>query len=177
MQLEGDRMSIIVREMALAEVDLVIEYFHGSTPEYLDLLGVDPTRLPSPDVWRERFQTDLLLPLDERARYFLIWLQNGRPIGFSSCDKIVFGQRANMHLHITEADLRQRGVGSGCVRLSVDTYFEKLKLKSLFCEPNAFNVGPNRTLQNAGFKYLKTHKTVPGMLNYHQAVTQWVIER
>ena len=46
-----------------------------------------------------------------------------------------------------------------------------------FCEPNAFNVAPNRTLQKAGFKYLKTHMTVPGPFNYHQAVTRWVIER
>jgi hypothetical protein len=29
----------------------------------------------------------------------------------------------------------------------------------------------------AGFKYAKTHMTVPGPLNYHQAVTRWVIER
>ena len=53
----------------------------------------------------------------------------------------------------------------------------RLKLKRLFCEPNAFNVAPNRTLQKAGFKYLKTHMTVPGPLNFHQAVTRWVIER
>jgi RimJ/RimL family protein N-acetyltransferase len=60
---------------------------------------------------------------------------------------------------------------------AVDIYFERLKLKRLFCEPNAFNIAPNRTLQKAGFKYLKTHMTVPGPLNYHQAVTRWVIER
>ena len=32
-------------------------------------------------------------------------------------------------------------------------------------------------LQKAGFKYLKTYKTVPGPMNYHQAVTRWMIER
>jgi hypothetical protein len=51
-----------------------------------------------------------------------------------------------------------------------------LELKCLFCEPNAFNVAPNRTLQRAGFKYVKTHETVPGPLNYHQRVTRWVLE-
>ena len=62
-------------------------------------------------------------------------------------------------------------------RQSVDLYFEMLQLKRLFCEPNAFNVAPNRTLQKAGFSYVKTHMTVPGPLNFHQAVTRWVIER
>ena len=39
------------------------------------------------------------------------------------------------------------------------------------------NAAPNRTAQKAGFKFVKTHMTVPGTLNYRQAVTQWVIER
>ena len=55
--------------------------------------------------------------------------------------------------------------------------FPEAEAQELFCEPNAFNVGPNRTLQKVGFKYLKTHMTVPGPLNFHQPVTRWVIER
>lgn len=38
-------------------------------------------------------------------------------------------------------------------------------------------MAPNRTLQSAGFKYAKTYMTVPGPLNYHQAVTRWVFEK
>ena len=34
-------MSLVVREMAVEEVELIIDYFHGSTPEHLELLGVD----------------------------------------------------------------------------------------------------------------------------------------
>lgn len=45
-------MSLVIREMGLEEVGLIIDYFHGSTPEHLDLLGVDPTRLPAPQSWR-----------------------------------------------------------------------------------------------------------------------------
>jgi RimJ/RimL family protein N-acetyltransferase len=50
-----------------------------------------------------------------------------------------------------------------------------LQLQRLFCEPSAFNVAPNRTLQRTGFHYVKTHMTVPGLLNYHQAVIRWVL--
>ena len=76
-----------------------------------------------------------------------------------------------------DAHRRNGGAGAPCVQQSVNIYFETLRLKRLFCEPNAFNIAPNRTLQKAGFKYLKTHMTVPGPLNYHQAVTRWVTER
>ncbi len=63
-----------------------------------------------------------------------------------------------------------------CVRRTAALYMEVFELKRVFCEPNAFNVAPNRTLQKAGFRYVKTHMTVPGPLNYHQAVTRWVLE-
>jgi RimJ/RimL family protein N-acetyltransferase len=170
-------MALEAREMALSETGMVIDYFHRSTPEHLELLGVDPTRLPHPDAWREALQRDYARPLEQRARLFVIWLSDGSAVGFSSCDKIVYAEQANMHLHVTKPERRQQGVGAECVRQSVAIYFDSLKLKRLFCEPNAFNVGPNRTLQKAGFKYLTTHMTVPGPLNYHQAVTRWVFER
>jgi len=105
------------------------------------------------------------------------WFHDDAFVGFSTADKIVIGERANMHLHVKDAALRRRGIGVECVRQSVELYFQTLKLKQLFCEPNAFNVAPNRTLQKAGFKYVKTHMTVPGPLNFHQAVNRWVMDR
>jgi len=169
-------MTISVREMTDSEFDIVIDYFHKSTPEFLETLGVDPTRLPSPDRWRERFQRDSARPIAQRASLVVIWLSNDQPIGFSSSDKIAYGEHANMHLHLVDPERRHRGFGVECVRRSADLYFERLKLKRLFSEPYAFNVAPNHT-QRAGFKYLKTHMTVPGPLNFHQAVTRWVMER
>jgi RimJ/RimL family protein N-acetyltransferase len=170
-------MTLTVREMTAAETDLIIDYFQNSTPEHLETLGVDPTRMPPVQSWRERLQREAALPIDKRAMVLVIWLSDDQPIGFSTSDKIHYGEQANMHLHVSDPERRHQGIGVECVRRSVDIYFERLKLKRLFCEPNAFNVAPNRTLQKAGFKYLKTHMTVPGPLNFHQAVTRWVIER
>jgi RimJ/RimL family protein N-acetyltransferase len=170
-------MTVTVREMASSEFDIVIRYFLRATPEYLDMLGVDPSRLPTPDGWRERFQRESARPIEQRGWMLLIWLSDDQPVGFSSSDKITYGEQANMHLHVTDPERRNQGLGAECVRRSADIYFDRLRLKRLFCEPNAFNVAPNRALQKAGFKYLKTHMTVPGGLNYRQAVTRWVLER
>jgi RimJ/RimL family protein N-acetyltransferase len=170
-------MTLTVREMVGSEFDLVVDYFIRATPEHLEILGVDPTRLPTPENWRERFQRESTLPIERRAWIVVIWLLDNQPVGFSSSDKITYGEQANMHLHVINPERRNRGIGVECVGRSVDLYFDLLKLKRLFCEPNAFNVAPNRTLQKAGFRYLKTHMTVPGPLNTHQAVTRWVIER
>ena len=170
-------MTLTVREMMSSEVNIIIQYFQDSTPEHLETLGVDPSRLPPAQSWRERLQRECTLPIDQRTMMLVIWLSDDQPVGFSTSDKIRYGEQAHMHLHVTEPERRHQGTGVECVRRSADIYFERLKLKRLFCEPNAFNVPPNRTLQKAGFKYLKTHMTVPGPLNFRQAVTRWVMER
>jgi RimJ/RimL family protein N-acetyltransferase len=170
-------VSLVVREMEIDEVDLIVDYFHESTPEHLDLLGVDRDLLPAPEDWRARYAYEYQKPVQERSTVLVIWELDGAPIGFSTADKITFGEEAHMHLHVTDPDKRHSGIGTRCVRDTVDFYFRRLALKRLFCAPNALNVAPNRTLQAAGFKYLKTHMTVPGPINYQQAVTEWVLER
>ena len=169
-------MSVLVREMTLEESDIVIDYFLSATPEFLETMGVDPTRRPARARWGAWLKHEFGLPVRERDTFFLIWTEAERAIGFSSCDKIVFGDHTFMHLHVTEPQCRRGGLGAACIRLGLPIYFEKLALRRLYCEPNAYNAAPNRALQAAGFRYVKTHRTVPGRLNYHQAVTRWLFE-
>ena len=63
------------------------------------------------------------------------------------------------------------------MKKSAQVYFEVLELERLFCEPNALNIGPKRTLQRAGFSYLFTHETTPGPINFPQVATRWVLDR
>ena len=170
-------MNLDIRDMTLDETAMVIDYFYSSTVEQLDLMGIDPTRMPTRPVWSHLFKSLYETPVAERAVLMVVWQLDGRPIGFSSCDRIVRGSHANMHLHVTAPELRGRGLGTACVSRSVDLYVERLELKRLFCEPHAYNTAPNRALQKAGFRYVKTYNTVPGPMNYHQAVTRWMIER
>jgi RimJ/RimL family protein N-acetyltransferase len=163
--------------MTLQETALIIEYFHDATPEHLEMLGVDPTRLPPASQWQRLYQQMFDQPVEQRSSLLVSWFCDDRFLGFSTADKIRIGQQANMHLHITDASQRKQGIGVECVRLTVGLYFQRLELKQLYCEPNAFNTAPNRALQKAGFKYVKTHMTVPGPLNFHQAVNRWMIDR
>ncbi len=170
-------MALGVREMELAEVGVIVDYFHSASPEHLGLLGVDPARLPAPEQWRRHYEMEYRLAYRERSTILVLWELDGSPFGFSTADKIRYGAQANMHLHIVDPELRRAGLGSECVRRTAAMYFQVLALERLFCEPNPLNVAPNRTLQRAGFTYVKTHMTVPGPLNHHQAVTRWVLER
>jgi len=170
-------MRLTVREMRLSEVDIRIDYFHDASDEYLRVLGVDRVLLPTREAWRAFYEEDYARPIRDRVNYSLVWQQHGRVVGFSSTDRIDFGNEAFMHLHVVEAGLRSSGLGTQFVRLSAQAYFETLELRRLFCEPNAFNVAPNRTLQRAGFRYLFTHEAQPSSINFLQSTTRWVLDR
>ena len=168
---------LTVREMQLAEVDIRINYFHEASDEHLRLLGVDRSLLPTRQAWRAFYQDDYARPIRDRVNYSLVWQQGEQVVGFSSTDRIDFANEAFMHLHVVEENLRSTGLGTRFVRLSTRAYFEALELKRLFCEPNAFNVAPNRTLQRAGFRYLFTHEAQPSSINFPQVTTRWVLDR
>jgi RimJ/RimL family protein N-acetyltransferase len=169
--------NLTVREMELADVDVRIDYFHNASDDHLRMLGVDRTLLPSREEWHQFYETDYARPIRERINYSLVWERDGQAVGFSSTDQITFGSHAFMHLHILNPQQRRSGLGADFVKNSAAIYFRVLELRQLFCQPNAFNVAPNRTLQRAGFKYLFTHNTTPTAINFPQAVTRWVLDR
>jgi RimJ/RimL family protein N-acetyltransferase len=82
-----------------------------------------------------------------------------------------------MHLHLWKPGERKKGLGTAFVKQTLPFYFNNLQLKNLFCEPNAHNTAPNKTLEKVGFRFIKQHITTPGWLNFEQPVNRWVISR
>lgn len=166
-----------VREMQLTEVNVCIDYFHDAPDDHLRLLGVDRALLPPHAAWRQFYEADHARPTHERLTYSVIWEVDGEVVGFSTTDQITFGAEAFMHLHILDPARRSTGLGTSFVRESAATYFRVLELQRLFCQPNAFNVAPNRTLQRAGFRYVLSEHTTHGPINFPQVVTRWMLDR
>lgn len=163
--------------MQLAEVGIRIDYFHNASDDHLRSLGVDRELLPSREAWRAFYEADYARPIQERENYSVVWELSGEIVGFSSTDQITFGEQAFMHLHILDPVHRRLGMGAQFVRQSAATYFRELKLHRLYCQPNAFNVAPNRTLQRAGFRYVFTKpEVVPSTINFPQPITRWVLD-
>src|SRR5437588_3370385 len=79
----------IARPMQLAETDIIIDYFHSASPEFLNTLGVDPSLLLERAQWKARFAQLFALPIERRNFFAIIWEIEGQPAGWSSADKIV----------------------------------------------------------------------------------------
>lgn len=167
---------LTVREMQLAEVGIRIDYFHDASDEHLQMLGVDRELLPAREAWRAFYEEDFARPARDRTSFLLVWERDGSVVGFSSADRIVFGKEAFMHLHILSPTTRGKGLGVEFVKESARIYFQTLELERLFSEPNALNVAPNRALQRAGFRFLFTHETTPGPINFPQLTTRWMLD-
>ena len=166
-----------VREMKLAEVSVRIDYFHEASDEHLRALGVDRALLPTRQEWIDFYELDYSRPISERLNYTLVWELDDTIAGFSSADEIAFGEQAFMHLHILDQAYRRSGLGTQFVNQSEKTYFRTLRLQRLYCQPNALNVAPNRTLQRAGFRYVFTKTMAPSPINFSQPITRWVLDQ
>jgi RimJ/RimL family protein N-acetyltransferase len=130
-----------------------------------------PTRVD----WRNMLMEQLRQPYEKKRSYCIIWQLNGKEIGHSNINKIVFGEEAYMHLHIWHPEERKKGLGTNFIKLTIPWFFEKYKLKNLYCEPYALNFAPNKTLENAGFEFVKEYITTPGWINFEQSVKLWVM--
>jgi RimJ/RimL family protein N-acetyltransferase len=170
-------MELSVREIDEKDISLIADYWLKSDDDFLINMGVDLNKLPSRSFFTNMLKKQLETPIKEKKSYAIIWELDGIPIGHTNVNDLVFGQQATMHLHLWQANNRQKGIGSTLVAKSLPFYFEKLQLNELFCEPYALNPAPNKTLQKLGFEMLKTYRTIPGGINYEQEVNRWVMTK
>jgi len=170
-----EKNSVNVRELTRKDIPLIADYWLTSDAEYLCSLGVDSTKLPSNEQFTSMLQSQLKISYEEKKAYALIWEEDGKPIGHSNVNPIVYGDHAFMHLHIWEAGNRKKGFGEDLIKLSLPYYFTNLKLKKLYCEPYAHNPAPNNLLQKAGFTFVKEYVTTPGSITFEQPVKLWEI--
>ncbi len=169
--MNSDRLS--VRELQESDIGIVTDYWLDSSDAFLTSLGVDLTKMPPREQWASMLGEQLQLRPEEKKSYCIIWLYDSKPIGHSNVNKIIFGQEAFMHLHIWDASIRKKGLGNAFIKLTLPWFFENMQLKKLYCEPYALNTAPNRTLEKAGFSFVKEYITTPGWLNFEQPVRLW----
>ena len=162
-----------VREIGEKDIEPITNYWLSSSPAFMQGMGVDLNKIPNRKQWREMLLEQISQSYKEKKSYCIIWEVNGEAVGHSNINKIIFGEEAYMHLHIWHEDVRKKGLGVLFVKLTIPRFFEKYQLKNLYCEPNALNPAPNKTMKKIGFEFAKEYTTTPGWLNFEQPVKLW----
>ena len=166
-----------VRELEARDIDAITNYWLSADAAYLQGMGVDIAKMPTAEEWRTMLTEQLNTPLREKKSYCMIWEVDGKAVGHSNINKIDYGEEAYMHLHIWEAEVRKKGYGTRLIRLTVPHFFKQYALKKLYCEPYALNQAPNKTLEKAGFRFVREYRTVPGWINFEQPVCLWEMSK
>ncbi len=162
-----------VRELQHRDIELLVQYWLSADPAFLTSMGVDLSKMPSKEEWVTMLSEQVAQPYPEKKSYAVIWQVDGKAIGHSNVNKIIFGEEAYMHLHMWNTGLRKKGFGTELVKLSLPYFFKNLQLKKLYCEPYALNPAPNNVLEKVGFTFLREYITIPGFLNFEQPVKLW----
>ena len=166
-----------IREMREHEAHLVVDYFLSAPPHFLKSMGINPSKLPSRELWINRIQEDLVRPLDDRELYYVLWLIDVEPIGHSNLNGILLDKEAFMHLHLWDSNRRLKGLGSTLLRMSIEHYFRMFNLQKLYCEPFAENDAPNRILRRLGFEFEKQYEPEPGWIHFRQKINRYSVTR
>ncbi|WP_198517174.1 GNAT family N-acetyltransferase [Tenacibaculum sp. SZ-18] len=122
-------------------------------------------------------EQQITTPIQEKKSYALIWEENGVQIGHTNANNILFGKEAFMHLHVWDTSKRKKGLGNNLIKKSLPFYFKNLEIETLFCQPYALNLAPNKTLKKVGFEFVKEYVTIPGSINFEQKVNLWKMTR
>ena len=170
-------MKITVREFIAADIEKIVGYFIDADSDFLKGMGAEKNKLPKREKWIQNLQSELLKPYKKKEYYYIVWLLDGKPVGHSNVNHILFGESATMHLHLWETKIRKRGLGLKFLKLTIPFFFEKLELKKLICEPFSENIAPNKTLKKLGFNLIRTYKTKPGPINFFQTVNRYELKK
>ena len=162
-----------VREIQHQDIEPLSDYWFKSEPSFLIGMGVDLSKMPTRIEWEQMLNEQLGQSYEEKKSYCIIWLNNDESVGHSNVNRIIFGEEAYMHLHIWKPGNRTRGMGLQFVNMTLPWFFEKMQLKKICCEPYALNPAPNKTMERAGFEFIKEYITVPGWINFEQPVKHW----
>jgi RimJ/RimL family protein N-acetyltransferase len=168
-----DKKNISVREIEQKDIQQLADYWYKADAAYLAAMGVDVTRMPDRSQFIATLETQTALPYTEKRAYALVWEVDGKAIGHSNLNPVTYGENGFMHLHIWDANIRKMGYGLEFIKMSIPYYFQNFKLKKLCCEPYALNPAPNRTLEKAGFTFIKNYVTRPGVITFEQPVNLW----
>jgi RimJ/RimL family protein N-acetyltransferase len=168
---------IHVREFDVSDIEEWADYWEMLTDDTLVGMGVDLAKMPDRSGFVQMIKGQLDLPVEKRRSYALIWELDGTRVGHTNVNDIQYGIQANMHLHLWYPLNRGQGYGTELLRRSIPFYFEKLKLKKLYCEPYAENPAPQKALVRVGFELIKRYRTIPGSINFEQEVNQYRMTR
>lgn len=141
------RDELVVRDLAVADIEHLVAYWRDASPEHLMMLGVSRQVLGTDsDIYNRLLR---LVPSGDPSqdRRAFVFVKNGHVIGYMNWHLIGKGD-AFPHLHFISSSVRSKGLGSLVLVRSFSVLMEHLSVERLHIQTRPTNVRINRLLEH-----------------------------
>jgi RimJ/RimL family protein N-acetyltransferase len=164
---------LVVRDLEERDYAHVIDYWGQADPTFLDRMGVDPAKIPTPQARTARFRETARTPDAQKTVMDFVWEVNGEPIGYTTLKRLRYGDESDIHLHMWAPVARGKGYGRELFRASLLEAFRRFSLQKIICEPSAANPAPNGMLRALGARVARTYVTASSDIAREKEVNRY----
>jgi hypothetical protein len=143
-----------IRDLQESDIQNVVAYWHESSAEHLDDLGIDRDRLGCPNSTYARFHRALRSGNPDQPNIAFAITLDDEFVGYTLLNR--YDPQINYsHWHITNVRRRAAGLSTALYPHRIKTYFETTPMARLIHQTRTRNVGVNRMLD----KYVPVAET------------------
>lgn len=140
------RSQISIQDFSEVGIPLILNYWYGSPPGFLESLGVDVSKFPT----QQEMKKALSSPAT-RERTLLISCDD-QLIGFHTLTSVVIGDQGVFHAHIIDLANRRKGIGSVSYPLACEIFMERFQLQRIIFKTPVTNRGAIRVKEKLGIR-------------------------
>lgn len=173
-------IEIKLRDLESGDIESILNYWFGNSPEFFEKMGIDMTRFPDRETRRTFFIKHIGLSPKKDNAFMMVGESEGKVIGYLLFNCIVPGIEAQVHLHLIDPDYRSKGIASACFSDVIRILPDLVGVKKFIMEPSAGNRAVNSFVQRFGLRPKKTYlKPAQGicreMVVNRYEVSSWLI--
>jgi len=170
-------MEIVIRDLEESDVPALVEYWHGSTPDYLYSIGVDLSKLTTREETRQRLLASLEAAGKRSRITLVVAAAGGKPLAYSNANLGADGV-GYVHAHVLDPALRRLGFASTAFLGVLSTFCTHFGIEKLVFQTSPENEAINRLVQRFGFVPRQVHleqpdgMARPGLFNVYEVPRQ-----
>lgn len=145
---------ISVRDLTFSDLPLILKYWFGSPPGFIESMGVDPKKMPTETEMesnlRKKISDNEKLPFSKLNALVITYDQ--RPIGFHTINPLVEGDFGVFHAHIWDSNFRRRGIAIHSYPKACRIFIERFNLEKVLFKTPVQNTGAIRVKEKLGIR-------------------------
>ncbi len=140
-----------IRDIEERDVEPLVQYWHHSPPAFLKSLGVDLSKLKTPEETRRRFQESIPRGAAPRSCVSYIVESEKTLIAYTNLNVHALDE-AYAHFHVLAASVRARAVCYVLFPKGMQIFFDTVPVNKIFFQTSPENQNVKRMLESFGLK-------------------------